>query len=76
MKEAVDRLDDDAPLGEAGQRTQGVEARLELDGNADTQLWVILDLLPIPGPCRRSPGATMIFHAVFGHGGIALARHG
>lgn len=76
VKEAVDRLDDHPPLCESGDGAEGVEARLELDGNANAQLWVILDLLTLSSAGRWPADTATCFAAVVGHGSDALARHG
>jgi hypothetical protein len=69
LKEAVDRFDDDPPLGEAGDGAHGIESSFELDGHANAELRVILDLLSFPRTCWGTAGTTTIFdYAVVGHG--------
>src|SRR5688572_28588909 len=46
LKKAVNRLNDQAPLGEPGHRAEGVEPGLHFDGHADAELRVVLHLLP------------------------------
>ena len=66
--EAVDGFDDDAPLGESGDRAQRVEPRLHLDRYTDAQLRVILDLLPFAGTGGRASCSAPLFHSIVGHG--------
>src|SRR5262245_40511192 len=58
VMEAVDRLDDDPPLGEAGHGAQRVEARLHFYRYPDAQLRVVLDLLSFSGAGWRTTCAT------------------
>jgi len=45
VHEAVDRLDDDTPLGETGHGGHGIQSRLHFLRHADTELRIVLDLL-------------------------------
>src|SRR5215217_7850938 len=75
LEEAVDRLDDHAPLGQAGYRAERVEPRFELDGDADAELRIVLDLFALFGSGGRASRAAADvrasvgsdFHSVVGH---------
>ena len=68
LEEAIDRFDDDAPLSEAGDGAEGIEARLELDRHPNAELRVVRDFLSVFGAGRRAASATTIFtHAIVGH---------
>src|SRR4029079_16506075 len=67
VEETVDRFDDDAPLGQAGDSAERVEARLELVGNADAELRTVLYLLALFSTCGWAAYATAFSNTVVGH---------
>ena len=67
MEQAIDCLDDHAPLREAGDSAERVQARFELEWNADAELRVILDLLTLTGSGWRAAHATTFTDALVGH---------
>ena|SRR5258706_10654307 len=66
-EKAVDRLDDDAPLRESGDGAERVQPAFELDGYADTELRVVLNLLSVLGACGWTTDATTFSEAIVGH---------
>src|SRR5215467_7820291 len=58
VEEAVDSFDDDTPLRHAGDGAERIQSRLELVGDANTQLRVVLDLLAFLGASRRPARTT------------------
>jgi hypothetical protein len=66
VEEAVDCFDDDAPLREAGDRTERVEPRLHLEWDANTELRIILDLLSLSSASGRT-ACTAATDAIFRH---------
>src|SRR4030095_4395595 len=58
LKKAVDRTDDHPPLGLTGDRAHRVEAAFEFVRNANTELRIITNLLPMPGSGRRASCTT------------------
>src|SRR5438045_9565793 len=64
-KKAVDRFDDHAPLRQACDRAERIQARLELDRHANAQLRVVCDLLSFFRACRWATGASAISDALF-----------
>src|SRR5512140_1020099 len=68
--EAVDGLDDHAPLCESGDHADRVQPCLELERHADAELRVILDLLAVLRPRGRTaytPAVLGFRVAVVGH---------
>ena len=65
--ETVDRFDDDAPLRQAGDGAQRVEASFHFDRDPDAQLRVVLDLLAFAGTGWRATCASPLFHTIVGH---------
>jgi hypothetical protein len=58
VQEAVDGFDDDSPLRQTRDGTEGVEPRLHFHRDSHTQLRIILDLFTLPGSCRWSSRTT------------------
>src|SRR5437763_9948564 len=76
--EAIDRLDDDPPLRQAGDRAQRVQAGFQLKRNADAELWVIFYLFPVFRAGRWSADRTAVFHlrvVVVGHSRVSLPNN-
>src|SRR4029078_10046023 len=64
-------FDDDAPLGEARDRAEGVEACLEFDRHADAGLRVVLGLLSFSCSGRGAAcTSTILDRSVVGHSGM------
>src|SRR5262245_37049676 len=68
VEKTIDGFDDHSPLREAGDGAHCVQPRFELEGNSNTQLRVILDLLPFSCAGRRTSGFTSSVQAMIGHG--------
>src|SRR3954462_12588866 len=62
--ETVDRLDDHAPLGQAGHCAEGVQPSLELEWHPDAELRIVLDPLSM----LRAGGRTTHPRAFFRFG--------
>lgn len=58
VHQAVNRLDDDAPLGQTGDGAERVETRFDLVRHADAQLRVVLDALSCSSPSRGATRTT------------------
>src|SRR5262249_5514012 len=73
VEKTVDGFDDDAPLRETGDGTEGVQPRLHLDGHSDAELWVVFDLLPFARAGGRASGAAPIALSILRHGAVRSA---
>jgi hypothetical protein len=58
VAEAINGFDDDSPLRQTGDGTEGVEPRLHLERDSHTELRIVLDLFTLPGSGWRSSGTT------------------
>jgi len=75
VQEAIDRFDDDAPLGKTGDGTQRVQPGLHFERHADAQLRVVFDFLAFSGSRRRTAGAaTRIYVVVVRHRALRWRR--
>ncbi len=76
VEQAIDRFDDNAPLGEPCDGAEGVQAGLHICGNPNTELGVVLHLLAVFRACRGAPGtaSTNDRALISRHGDQALAR--
>ena len=68
MKEAVDGFDDDAPLREAGDGAERVEARLHFHRHADAELRIVFYLLAFACARGRTAGPASGTYSMVWHG--------
>jgi hypothetical protein len=66
VAEAIDGFDDDSPLRQTGDSTEGVEPRLHLERDSHTELRIVLHLFAFPGSGWRS-SCTSTRHVTVGH---------
>jgi hypothetical protein len=67
VQQTVDGLHDDTPLRQAGDGAQRTETRFHFDRQANTELWIVLDLLAFSSSGRRASDAAT---------GVSFLRHG
>src|SRR5262245_18050466 len=67
LEKAVDRFHDHTPLRETSNGTHCVEPGLELEREADAELWVVLHLLSLFRTCGWTTGSPTIAHTIVRH---------